>query len=223
MRKRAHPWILALALGALACGDESETADADVGDSPDDPNPVLNPDTDPPGLGNPVLVTAFADVANDDAEVGGRVWLYADAGPAEGAASTDAPMNPEEMMDTGPAHDPGSVLETPGVESPMAGRGGGFRLVVALDGLPPGPHAWHIHSGPCGQQAPVVVPFTATAQSQGIAHPLTADPAGSARAEVTVPASQMTLERLASGRYSIHVHRSAGTDHGPTVACANLT
>ena len=218
-----HVWILAAALGMLGCGDDRQVQEADVGQSPDDPNPTLQPDIDARGLGEPVIAAEFADVARDEAEVGGRLWIYADAGPAEGAATTDDPAKPEEMMDTGPAHDPGSVLETPGVESPMAGKAGGFRLVVDLANLPPGPHAWHIHSGACGGgAAPVVVPFTPTAQNPGIAHALTADPSGSAHAEVVVPASKLTLDAIADGRYSVHVHRSAGTDHGPTIACANL-
>lgn len=99
----------------------------------------------------------------------------------------------------------------------------GFRLEVVLDGLTPGGHAWHIHSGACGEDAPVVVPFTRTAERQGIAHPLDADHGETARALVTVPRSQLSLDQLRHGRYSVHVHQRPGIDHGPTVACADLS
>jgi Cu/Zn superoxide dismutase len=100
--------------------------------------------------------------------------------------------------------------------------GGDYHLVVNIEGLSPGEHAWHIHSGPCGEKAPVVVPFTPTAEGPGLAQALTPGEGGVAEADVTVPRDRLSLEQLKSGDYSLHVHEKGGVDHGPTVACANL-
>ena len=92
-----------------------------------------------------------------------------------------------------------------------------------LTGVPEGEHAWHIHQGACGtKDAPVVVPFTATKDKPGIGSPLVAAAGGSTTAEVTVPSSVLTTQQLQSGDYSLHVHQKSGTDHGPSIACANL-
>lgn len=98
----------------------------------------------------------------------------------------------------------------------------GFRVEATLDGLPQGEHAWHIHSGPCGAQAPVIVAFSRTAEMDGLTRPLNVDQQGHAEGAATVPSDQLSLDELRGGGYSLHVHAQGGTDHGPTVACADL-
>jgi Cu/Zn superoxide dismutase len=99
---------------------------------------------------------------------------------------------------------------------------GGFRVEAALDGLTEGPHAWHIHSGACGTEAPVVAAFTPTAEMEGLGSPLTGDASGVATGSATVQAEVLSFAALESGEYSVHVHERSGADHGPTVACADL-
>lgn len=94
------------------------------------------------------------------------------------------------------------------------------KLHVRLAGLEPGPHAWHIHGAPCGVEAPVVVPLSATREMEAIHGPLEAGADGMAAAEVAVPPlRELWVE---AGAYSVHVHERPGADHGPTVACAAL-
>jgi hypothetical protein len=45
---------------------------------------------------------------------------------------------------------------------------------------------------------------------------------GSATATANVPASMLTVDQLRSGEYALHVHRTGGAEHGPSIACANL-
>ena len=97
-----------------------------------------------------------------------------------------------------------------------------YRLAVHITGLTPGEHAWHIHSAPCGQKGPVVVPFTETENGPGIAEALSPGDDGIAETKVDVPQDKLSLDELKSGDYSLHVHEKGGVDHGPTVACANL-
>ena len=98
----------------------------------------------------------------------------------------------------------------------------GFRVEATLVGLSDGPHAWHIHSAACGTEAPVVVPFTETADAEALGEPLTNDDAGTATGSVTVPGDVFSFDMLEESDYSVHVHERGGTDHGATVACANL-
>ena len=100
--------------------------------------------------------------------------------------------------------------------------GGGFRIEAVLDGLSPGGHAWHIHEGECVAAGQIVVPFTDAAAGKGIAGPLSADASGMARALVTVPAQQLTVERLNEQPYSVRIHQGVGIDPGPPIACATL-
>lgn len=98
----------------------------------------------------------------------------------------------------------------------------GFRVQATLEGLAAGPHAWHIHSGACGAEAPVVVALTETADMEALGEPLANDENGVAAGSVTVPANAFSFELLEEGDFSVHVHETSGLDHGPTVACANL-
>jgi hypothetical protein len=67
-----------------------------------------------------------------------------------------------------------------------------------------------------------VVPFTDTNDAPGLAEPLTPGESRVAEATVTVPNAKLSLDKLRSGEYSLHVHERGGLDHGRTMACANL-
>ena len=115
------------------------------------------------------------------------------------------------------AADTGAAAAQPGA------AGDGFTLAVHLNGLGQGDHAWHIHSGACGTEAPVVVPFTETPDGPGIDEPITVAQAGGMAMDTAfVPSSRLTLDALQASPHSLHVHASGGLDHGPTVACADL-
>lgn len=98
----------------------------------------------------------------------------------------------------------------------------GTEINAEFTGLTPGEHAWHIHQGTCAAPGDVVIAFTDTETMMGIAGPLEADADGNASAEVTVPAASLATDAIETGDYSLHVHESGGTDHGPSVACADL-
>ena len=146
--------------------------------------------------------TADSDTMDPLAEAEGNVVITASFEPGEGA--------PE-----GEVNGTLTVLET-------AEPGGDYQLAVRIDGLSRGEHAWYIHSAPCGQEGPVVVPFTETEEDPGLAQPLIPGAEGTAEATVTVPADRLTMAQLGSGEYSLHVHQKGGVEHGPTLACANL-
>lgn len=95
-----------------------------------------------------------------------------------------------------------------------------MRLRVELAGLTPGEHAWHIHAGPCGVDAPIEIPLSAPEGEESLAEPLTAGEDGTVVTEVAVP--PLDQRWVEAGSYSVHVHRSTGAEHGPTVACATL-
>lgn len=106
---------------------------------------------------------------------------------------------------------------------PSADAANAFRVSVTFQNVPAGEHAWHIHQGACGvADAPVVVPFTEEKDKPAIAAPITAGADGAVTADVAVPANLLTVDQLRSGDYSLHVHEKSGTDHGATIACANL-
>jgi Cu/Zn superoxide dismutase len=137
-------------------------------------------------------------------------------GSAEGSVAMTASFEPGEG-----ALDGQRVDGTLTVFEPAQGNGD-FRLRVHVQGIGEGEHAWHIHAAPCGQEGPVVVPFTETEDGPGLAQPLRPGEDGVAEATVTVPADKLQLDQFRNGDYSLHVHQKGGVDHGPTVACANL-
>lgn len=154
------------------------------------------------------LITAQfqpAEGATEAARISGTARIF----PANGLGTTTA---------TGTEPDETQTSATTGEGE----TGQGFRVEVSINGLSQGEHAWHIHSAACGQEAPVVVAFTPTKDQEGLASALNADQSGRAEAEATVPSDELTLDRLQSGQYSLHVHTQSGVDHGPTVACADL-
>ncbi|MGH7459862.1 MAG: hypothetical protein ACREMA_02390 [Longimicrobiales bacterium] len=164
--------------------------------------------------------------------------------PACNRAADDNMDNPDAVPPTTeplpPATPPTPVTPTPLMTADMKGEGNsaiagqvqilpvdgdptGFRVSVNLTNVPEGEHAWHIHQGACSaKDAPVVVPFTAAKDKPGIASPLVAAAGGTVTAEATVPGSLLTTQQLQSADYSLHVHQKAGTDHGPSIACAAL-
>lgn len=204
---------VAFAAGAAACGGDGE--DVELYEGEEAATPSL--ETQPVG-GDAAIITAQfepAQGATESAQISGTVRIF----PADGAGMTGTTG----ATTTTPATETDATTTDPNAAtSAQAQSGQGFRVEVTLNGLSQGEHAWHIHSAPCGQQAPVVVAFTPTADQQGLAQPLTADQTGATQGQATVPADQLTLDQLQSGQYSLHVHTQGGVDHGPTVACANL-
>jgi|GEM_PF-5060544 len=106
----------------------------------------------------------------------------------------------------------------------QAPEGEGMQIQVEVQNIPAGAHAWHIHSASCSDlSAPIVVPFTATASSDGLAAPIeVSDPVMPVVASALIPADRLSQEQLDAGAYSLHIHQNAGVEHGPTIACANL-
>jgi Cu/Zn superoxide dismutase len=107
------------------------------------------------------------------------------------------------------------TITSSGVDAPQ--------VTAQFSGLTPGEHAWHIHAAPCGEEGPVVVAFTPTADMEGIAEAVVAGDDGNAMATASIPPDLLPLDQIDSGQYSVHVHEQGGVDHGPTVACANLS
>ena len=142
-------------------------------------------------------------------------------------AETEPGVLPEEGAPIATAQfQPGKGAEGRNVQGtlqvlPISGEQG-MEVKARVEGLTEGEHAWHIHSAPCGQEAPVVVPFTSTQQKEGIGAPLEAGSDGTAEGSVDVPPDELTRQQVGTGAYSVHVHAKGGIDHGPTVACANL-
>lgn len=97
-----------------------------------------------------------------------------------------------------------------------------MQIQVEADGLTPGPHAWHIHTGSCDNIGGIVVPFTPIGAREGIDEPLTASTEGEAAEDALIPASLLSQQQLAAGPYSLNIHNAAGANPGPSVACANL-
>ena len=106
-------------------------------------------------------------------------------------------------------------------------------LSLEATGLPPGDHAWHIHRGPCGSSADVVIALSATDEMEAalrirrgesemaaVVGPLEVEDDGSVEETVEVPG--LSREMIGRGGYSLHIHQRPGTDHGPSIACASL-
>ncbi len=152
------------------------------------------------------------------------------------APADDAETTPDEAQEMAPPpavepaeEAPWTVDFTPGpAGTNVAGsiqvqpNGEDTDVTLNLTGLAPGEHAWHIHNAPCGQDGPIIFAFTATADMEGTADPVTAADDGSATATGTIPGVRLARDELRSGMYSLHVHESGGTDHGPSVACATF-
>lgn len=116
------------------------------------------------------------------------------------AASATACSTVASEAPSGVVREVGDVFLTANLSaSGQAGIGGTVRAIdlpatediqvqVEATGLPPGPHAWHIHAGSCAQQGAVVVPFTPTRQMEGLDEDIRADANGEAqRAQSSLP------------------------------------
>ncbi|MBI4409752.1 MAG: CHRD domain-containing protein [Gemmatimonadetes bacterium] len=99
---------------------------------------------------------------------------------------------------------------------------GALELAVEITGLSEGEHAWHIHSGVCGTEGPVVVALSGTKDMAGITGFLAAGADETARATAVLPPTALTLAQIQSGQYSLYVHERGGLDFGGTATCANL-
>src|SRR5688500_7653508 len=98
----------------------------------------------------------------------------------------------------------------------------GFELVLNLSGAPAGPHAWHIHQAACSGSGPIVVALSEKPNMPAVAQELQVAADGTVNTTVQVPASLVTVDQLKAGDYSLHVHRTGGAQHGPSIACADL-
>lgn len=189
--------LMAVAFAATASACDTGNDDVELYEGEEAATPALETQ---PADDAPILTAPFeaGEGATEAAQVSGTVRVFAANGdPASGAPSATT--------------------------SAEGQTGQGFRVEVSLNGLSEGDHAWHIHDGPCGQNGPVVVPFSATADEEGLTDDLSVDESGRAESSADVPAEDLTLDRLQSGQYSVHVHAQGGVDHGPTVACADLS
>lgn len=212
--------LAVVALGACAGEDDQATEQADDAWVPEPPAPAES---------GALVVARFQPGSGAEGQqVTGSVELHsgrlgtAPAAPADGSATvTDQAAGTD-----GPAQTPagGDAAPRSGDSNPASMAGDdGFTVTVRLNGLAEGEHAWHIHSAPCGTDGPVVVPFTETENEPALDGPLTARAGGVAADTAFVPASVMSLDSVQATPHSLHVHAQGGVDHGPTVACADLT
>jgi Cu/Zn superoxide dismutase len=161
-------------------------------------------------------VIALPACAKDENEA------YTDA-ETNPAAEAPAPATPALLMTVPMEAAGGSTVGGEVQILPVENDANAFKVSASFTGVPEGDHAWHIHQGACSAQGtPVVVPFTEDKDKPAIATPITAGADGSATAEVVVPANLLTVTQLRDGDYSLHIHQKTGTDHGPTIGCANL-
>lgn len=98
----------------------------------------------------------------------------------------------------------------------------GTYLRVRLSGLAPGPHAWHIHNGPCAEIGRIIVAFTPTDSIQGIGESIVADASGRVEHSTFVPTDMLSRQRMEKRAYSVRVHERDGPDPGQSIACARL-
>lgn len=164
--------------------------------------------------GSPILGLAvvFACAPADEADLEPEETQEVAPPPPATEPAEEAPWTTD--FQAGPA---GTNITGSLTAEPM---GDDTQVRLTLNGLPAGEHAWHIHNAPCGQEGPVVYAFTSTADMEGTDDPITAGEDGTATATATVPGDRLMRSDLRSGQYSLHVHQNAGTDHGPTIACA---
>lgn len=159
----------------------------------------------------------------------GIVFLIFVAGAA-GACSRLASTTPSPV-----ARELGDVFVTANLRAvgPGSGVGGTVRVVdlpgtedmqiqVEATGLPPGEHAWHIHSGSCAQPGEIVVPFTSVGQMRGVDEPIEIEANGRGEESAPIPGSLLTEARLRSSAYSVHIHAQPGMNPGARIACADL-
>lgn len=185
----------ALALALAACGDAERVEPAAYRAAAD--AAARETSAPPPRGSGPGRTAPFAAAAGDP--VTGVVRIRDLELSFPGGAPEES-RSPEEGGAQGPA---------------------GFIVEVTLGGLPPGRYAWHLHDGPCGEQAGVVVAMTDLGDRQGISTPLEVDDEEQiARGAAMI--RSLSLEQVETGRYSLRVHAPAESGVGPVVACADL-
>lgn len=149
-----------------------------------------------------------------------------DADAMADAAAEQTPPPPINMTVSSTQFQPADTPESAGITGTAELRNvdgsTDVELVVRLQGVPEGPHGWHIHGAPCGAEGPVLIPLTATSTLEGISDALNAGSDGLAEKTVTIPAASMNGVNFETAGQSVRVHQKDGTDHGPTIACANL-
>jgi Cu/Zn superoxide dismutase len=157
----------------------------------------------------------------DETSEGSTYEAPPETGTSAAAQNDDAPdtlftaaLQPGDTTTAAPAVS-GEVAVVAGddVEEPL-------ELVVRGTGLAPGEHGWHVHSGPCGTSGPVRIPLSETAEADGITGPIDVSEDGEFEQTVEVPELNRTM--VGTREHSLHIHRNAGTNHGPTVACATI-
>jgi hypothetical protein len=145
---------------------------------------------------------------------------------AEAASAPPLPPNAEPFQTTdfrrGQAAGDKKIEGTLDAIAPDSPDLNGTYLRVRLSGLDPGPHAWHIHNGPCSQIGIIIVALTATDSIQGISEPIVADASGRAEHVTFIPTDMLSRQRMELRAYSVRVHERDGPDPGPSVACARL-
>lgn len=167
-----------------------------------------------------VLAPALAAVALAGCGQAEESDFEADEVPVLPAPATPAPDDEEPEVTAG-FRSMGDH-EVTGRLRVFGGDDEGFRLDVALEGLPEGEYAWHIHQGSCDDPGPVAVPLSASGDSDGIAGPLlvSAD-SGPARGAARV--RRLSLDEAISGDYTLHVREGGQLAEGRTLACAPLS
>ena len=138
----------------------------------------------------------------------------ADAPPPATEPAPPAPPEPAITADVKGEGVTGQAKVTPSAD--------GFELVLNLSGASPGPHAWHIHQAACSGSGPIVVALSEKPNMPAVANELEVATDGTANATAQVPGSLVTVDQLKTGDYSLHVHRTGGAQHGPSIACADL-
>lgn len=171
------------------------------------------------------LVLAAACQPMDETSDGGATYEETpENGEAPSAADDQANANEPDTVFTAALQSADStgapavsgevaVVASDDVEEPL-------ELVVRGAGLPPGDHAWHVHTGPCGTAGPVRIALSETAEADGITGPIDVDDQGEFEETVEVPELNRTM--VGTQAHSLHIHRNAGANHGPTVACATI-
>jgi Cu/Zn superoxide dismutase len=165
-----------------------------------------------------VLATACQPV--DETSEGATYEAPPETGTSAAAQNDDAP----DTLFTA-ALQPGDSATAPAVNGEVAVVAGDdveepLELVVRGTGLAPGEHGWHVHSGPCGTSGPVRIPLSETAEADGITGPIDVSDEGEFEQTVEVPELNRTM--VGTREHSLHIHRNAGANHGPTVACATI-
>jgi|GEM_PF-1821150 len=226
MMHRMHTIRFAAAVAVLftttACeaGEDVEDAELDGTDAPIASEPV---DIRQPSAATPLMSSRFEAGPAATGDVSGTAQVF--AGNVQGGMTSATATSPAGTgaTATSPAGTGATATSPAGAGTSPGDPGqGGFSVVVDVRGLSEGEHAWHIHSGPCGEQAPVVAPMTATADREGVDGPLMTGAGGMASDTAFVPDSVLALSALRASPHSLHVHQRGGVDHGPTVACATL-